>query len=115
MANPLACSVANASLKLLLNSPWQQRALSIGQQLSIELEACRDLSAVKDIRVKGAIGVIELHKADDIHWMQPRFVDLGVWIRPFSNLVYVMPPYIIEPNDLSSITSAMAQVVSEIN
>lgn len=114
MANPLACAVANASLKLLLDSPWQQRVNSVQQQLSAELKPSRELSAVKDVRVKGAIGVIELHKPIDIHWMQPRFVELGVWVRPFSNLVYVMPPYIIEPNDLSSITSSMSQVVSEI-
>ena len=115
MANPLACAVANASLDLLLNSPWQKAVTRIEQQLSSELEACRSLSAVKDVRVKGAIGVIELHKPVDIHWMQPRFVELGVWVRPFSNLVYVMPPYIIEESDLTCVTAAMKQVVSEIN
>jgi len=115
MANPLACAVANASLKLLLDSPWQQRVSAIEQQLQHELEPCRDISAVKDVRVKGAIGVIELHKPIDIHWMQPRFVELGVWVRPFSTLVYVMPPYIMEASDLSKITAAMLQVVSEID
>jgi len=114
MANPLACAVANASLKLLLNSPWQQRVQAIEQQLRVGLEPCRNIDAVKDVRVKGAIGVIELHKPIDIHWMQPRFVELGVWVRPFSNLVYVMPPYIMEAADLSQVTSAMQQVVSEI-
>jgi len=114
MANPLACAVANASLKLLLDSPWQQRVQAIEQQLRIELEPCRNLAAVKDVRIKGAIGVVELHKPIDIHWMQPRFVELGVWVRPFSNLVYVMPPYIMKAADLSQITSAMQQVVSEI-
>jgi len=114
MANPLACAVANASLDLLLNSPWQQHVNDIEQQLTIELKPCRQLNTVKDVRVKGTIGVIELHKPIDIHWMQPRFVELGVWVRPFSNLVYVMPPYIIEPADLSRITSAIKQVVSEI-
>lgn len=114
MANPLACAVANASLELLLNSPWQQRVDDIEQQLMIELEPCRPLNAVKDVRVKGAIGVIELHNPIDIHWMQPRFVELGVWVRPFSNLVYIMPPYIIEKIDLTLVTSTMKQVVSEI-
>jgi adenosylmethionine-8-amino-7-oxononanoate aminotransferase len=114
MANPLACAVANASLDLLLGSPWQQRVNDIEQQLTFGLEPCRTLQAVKDVRVKGAIGVIELHKPIDIHWMQPRFVELGVWIRPFSNLVYVMPPYIIDKADLSVITDAMRQVVSDI-
>ena len=115
MANPLACAVANASLKLLLSSPWQTAVHAIETQLQKELTPCTQLSAVKAVRVQGAIGVIELHNPVDIHWMQPRFVELGVWVRPFSNLVYVMPPYIIEPSDLSTLTSAIHQVISEIN
>lgn len=115
MANPLACAVANASLKLLLESPWQQRISNIENQLQQQLEPCRAFNAVKDVRVKGAIGVIELHKPIDIHWMQPRFVELGVWVRPFAHLVYVMPPYIMNSADLSKVTSAMQQVTSEIS
>jgi len=115
MANPLACAVANASLKQLLNSPWQQRISNIENQLQQQLEPCRAFNAVKDVRVKGAIGVIELHKPIDIHWMQPRFVELGVWVRPFAHLVYVMPPYVMNSADLSKVTSAMEQVTSEIS
>lgn len=115
MANPLACAVANASLELLLNSPWQQRVNAIEQQLLAELQPCHQLNAVKDVRVKGAIGVIEMHKPIDIQWMQPRFVELGVWVRPFSNLVYIMPPFIIEKAELTQMTSAMRQVVSEVH
>jgi len=115
MANPLACAVANASLELLLASDWQASVRSIETQLKAELAPCSLFAAVKDVRVKGAIGVIELHQTIDIHWMQPRFVELGVWIRPFSNLVYVMPPYIIEETDLTQVTSAIKQVVSEMS
>lgn len=114
MANPLACAVANASLELLSQSPWQQQVLAIEAQLKKELQPCQQQAAVKDVRVKGAIGVIELHNELDIHWMQPRFVELGVWIRPFSNLIYLMPPFIIGSADLSQLTAAINQVVAEI-
>jgi adenosylmethionine-8-amino-7-oxononanoate aminotransferase len=114
MANPLACAVANASIDLLLNSPWQQRINTIALQLKKELTPCQQYPAVKEVRVKGAIGVIELHKPVDIHWMQPRFVELGVWIRPFAHLIYIMPPYIISKDDLTKLTSSMAQVASEL-
>lgn len=115
MANPLACAVANASLDVLFASDWQASVHSIETQLTAELAPCASYPAVKEVRVKGAIGVIELHQAIDIHWIQPRFVELGVWIRPFSNLIYVMPPYMIESSDLSTLTASMHRVVSEIN
>jgi len=83
MANPLACSVAVRSIELLLASDWQQRVLSIEQQMAVELEPCRGLSIVADVRTKGAIGVVELTEAVDSFWIQPRLVELGVWIRPF--------------------------------
>jgi len=114
MANPLACAVANASLKLLAESPWQANVENIEQQLKDELNDCLQYASVKNVRVMGAIGVVELHNPIDIHWMQPRFVELGVWVRPFSNLVYVMPPYIIETEELRQVTQAIKQVVSEI-
>lgn len=115
MANPLACAVANASLEVLLASPWQTLVQRIEKQLQSELAPCSQLSAVKEVRVKGAIGVIELHQPVDIHWIQPRFVELGVWVRPFSTLIYVMPPYIMTTADLSTLTSTMHQVVSDID
>jgi len=115
MANPLACSVANASIELLLDSPWQERIAGIEQQLRIELASCENYSAVREVRVIGAIGVIELNRSVDIHWLQPRLVELGVWIRPFSNLLYIMPAYIMQPNELSQLTSAMRTVVEEMS
>jgi adenosylmethionine-8-amino-7-oxononanoate aminotransferase len=113
MANPLACSVANASIDLLLSSNWQQNVHAIEQQLTTELAACISLKNVKEVRCKGAIGVVELHYPIDLYWMQPRFVALGVWVRPFNNLVYLMPPYIISKDELSKLTQAVYQVVKE--
>ena len=115
MANPLACSVANASIDLLLQSNWQQKIASIEQQLKTELAPCADLNMVKDVRCKGAIGIVELHHPVDIFWMQPRFVELGVWIRPFNKLVYLMPPYIISKQELHKLTQAVYQVVKEFS
>ena len=113
MANPLACSVANASLDLLNNSPWKQRVLSIEAQLKKELIICNTLSIVKEIRILGAIGVVELNKDVDLAWMTEKFIDKGVWIRPFMNLVYIMPPYIISSLELTQITQAIHDVLKE--
>src|SRR5690606_23136741 len=93
MANPLACAVANASLDLLLNSDWQTRVAQISQQMKNELQLCKDFSYVKDVRVLGAIGVVELDKALNNQLLMQKFVELGVWIRPFGNIIYLMPPF----------------------
>jgi len=114
MANPLACATALASLKLLLNSPWQQTVKTIEQHLSIGLTPCQDLPSVKEVRVLGAIGVIELHEAIDMKILQPKFVEAGVWVRPFNKLVYLMPPFIISEIELETLINAVVQVVSEL-
>ncbi len=113
MGNPLACSVANASIDLLLNSEWQSRIQAISEQLTKELSVCADLDCVKEVRVKGAIGVVELHQALDTVWSQPKFTQRGVWLRPFGKLVYLMPAYIISTEDLSTLTSSIYDVLSE--
>jgi adenosylmethionine-8-amino-7-oxononanoate aminotransferase len=115
MANPLACAAANTSIKLLLDSPWQQRIAAIEQGLKEGLEPCNQLNSVSDVRVLGAIGVVELHQPVDMKTIQPMFVEAGVWVRPFGRLVYLMPPYTINEQDLEVLTGAVYQVLSSLN
>ncbi|VAW94849.1 Adenosylmethionine-8-amino-7-oxononanoate aminotransferase [hydrothermal vent metagenome] len=112
MANPLACAVANASIELLLKSNWQENVLRIEGLLRRELTDCAELNQVKDVRVKGAVGVIEMNHPVDQAWMTQEFVKHGVWVRPFSNLVYIMPAYVIDDNDLIKVTTAMKEIVA---
>ncbi|MFK5983982.1 MAG: adenosylmethionine--8-amino-7-oxononanoate transaminase [Pseudomonadota bacterium] len=114
MANPLACAVAKASIDLLLNSEWQSHIKNIEQQLNKELIICQHLSIVKEVRVIGAIGVVELHHNVDMNWIQARFVKAGVWIRPFNKLVYLMPPYIISKEELTILTTSILIVLKEM-
>ena len=112
MANPLACAAGLASVDLLMNSPWQSRIANIEKALVTGLEPCSDFTWVSDVRVLGAIGVVELERPVDMRVVQPQFVDAGVWVRPFGKLVYLMPPYITDEADLQQLTTAVVEVVS---
>ncbi len=113
MANPLACAVALASIRLLTESDWQARIRWISAQLAHALAPALDLPLVADVRVIGAVGVLELVRPVNMRVIQKRFVEKGVWIRPFGKLVYIMPPYIIEPDDLDRLTAVMLEVVAD--
>ena len=114
MANPLACRVAIASIDLLLGSLWLQQVKNIEQRLTSGLAACEQFDHVEDVRVLGAIGVVELKQAVDMNSIQPQFVEKGVWVRPFGKLVYLMPPYIMDDDDLQCLTSAVVDVISKL-
>ncbi|MBT7952416.1 MAG: adenosylmethionine--8-amino-7-oxononanoate transaminase [Gammaproteobacteria bacterium] len=111
MANPLACSVALASINLLLAYDWKKKVTLIEAELENGLAKCRELSNVVDVRVLGAIGVVELDTPVDMYTIPAEFVKRGVWVRPFGKLVYVMPPYIIEAAELNTLCDAMYTVV----
>ena len=115
MANPLACTAALTSIRLLLDSPWQENISRIEKVLRHGLAPCRNLSNVLDVRVLGAIGVVELAQAVDMKSITEAFVDRGVWLRPFGRLVYLMPPYTIEDADLEKLTTAIVEVVTNLS
>lgn len=112
MANPLACSAANASIQLLLESNWQDKVSNIESWLKHALKKCDSLNSVANVRVLGAIGVVECKHAVDMNTIQTAFVEKGVWIRPFGKLVYLMPPYIIDKADTERLCNAIYEVLN---
>ncbi len=111
MANPLACAAANASLDLFEREPRLAQVAAIEAQLHRELAPCRALPGVVDVRVKGAIGVVQLDTMA-ASALRPAFVERGVWVRPFGNIVYLAPPFIIDKADLARLTTAVCEVIA---
>ncbi|HIF9220580.1 TPA: adenosylmethionine--8-amino-7-oxononanoate transaminase [Photobacterium damselae] len=114
MGNPLACAVASANLDLIAQNQWQHQVSQIEQQLSQQLPPIASLSNVKEVRWLGAIGVVELHHPVEMVSIQQAFVDYGIWVRPFGKLVYIMPPFIIQPEQLSKLTQGLYEVLKPL-
>jgi len=113
MGNPLACAVALESLALLSNGDWQANVGRVQRGLEHGLAPARDLPGVAEVRVLGAIGVIEMHEPVDVTRVQELFVQRGVWVRPFGRLIYAMPPYVMNDDDLATVCSAMCAAAED--
>jgi adenosylmethionine---8-amino-7-oxononanoate aminotransferase len=115
MANALACAAANASLDLFEREPRLRQVAKIAVALEQGLAPCRDLPHVKNVRVKGAIGVVEVDRIDDLDGLRARFLEQGVFIRPIGNVIYLTPAYTISANDLNTLADAIVKTVHELN
>ncbi len=111
MANPLACAAANASLDLFETEPRLAQVAAIGAHMARALEPCRSLPNVRDVRVTGAVGVVELHRIADMDALKAEFVARGVWVRPFRTVVYLTPAFTITPGELARLTDAVTDVL----
>lgn len=115
MGNPLACKVASTSIDLLYENDWQGNVLRIETYLKENLTICEELDLVKEVRVLGAIGVVELNEDVDMAVATKEFIKRGVWIRPFMNLIYIMPPYITKDEELQTLINAIYQTIGVLS
>ncbi|WND03822.1 adenosylmethionine--8-amino-7-oxononanoate transaminase [Temperatibacter marinus] len=112
MGHALGCAAANASLDLFQENDCLSAVAQINMQLGYELEKCREVACVKDVRTLGAIGVVQTHEGFDVQELKPKFIDAGVWVRPFRDIVYLTPAYTITPDDLTQLTESIYSVLS---
>lgn len=115
MANPLACAVANASLELLESSGWQRQVNRVGRGLAAALAPAGALASVRDVRTLGAVGVVQLNRPVDIPALTRAALEHGVWVRPFRDLVYTMPPYLTEDDDVAAIGAALTAAIAQVH
>ena len=113
MSNPLACAAANASINLFKNQPRLEQVKTIERDLKKGLEVCKHMNIVVDVRIKGALGVIQVKEMHNLNWLRKRFVEEGVWIRPFLDVIYLMPSFIISNNDLNKLMNAIISIIPE--
>jgi adenosylmethionine-8-amino-7-oxononanoate aminotransferase len=113
MANPLACAAANASLDLFEREPRLDQVAKISSALRAGLEPCRQCPGVKDVRVKGAIGVVEFDRIENLNALRQRFIEAGVFIRPFGSIVYLTPAFTIADDELEVLIEAIFAVVAK--
>jgi adenosylmethionine-8-amino-7-oxononanoate aminotransferase len=111
MAYPLGCAAANASLDLFESEPRLRQVRAIEAQLTEELSVCRATPGVREVRIRGAIGAVQMNAPVDAVGLRSRFVEKGCWIKPFGDIIYLTPPFVIEPNDLSKLTTAIINEV----
>jgi adenosylmethionine-8-amino-7-oxononanoate aminotransferase len=113
MANPLACAAANASLDLFADGERLRQVASIETAMADALAPCARLDGVADVRVRGAVGVVQLAAPRHIGWLRQRFTDEGVWLRPFGDVVYLTPPFVVTADELAVLTAAVVKVMGE--
>ncbi|MBT4109239.1 MAG: adenosylmethionine--8-amino-7-oxononanoate transaminase [Pelagibacterales bacterium] len=113
MANPLACSAANASIDLFRTEPRLEQVKNIEKVLKDKLKECKNMKSVIDVRVKGALGVIQVKKMHNLNWLRKKFVEDGVWIRPFLDVIYIMPSFTISNAEITKLTESIINIIPE--
>ena len=113
MANPLACSAANASIDLFRTEPRLEQVKNIEKELNNKLIECKNMKSVIDVRVKGALGVIQVKKMHNLNWLRKKFVEDGVWIRPFLDVIYIMPSFTISNAEITKLTESIINIIPE--